>query len=120
MLRETTSGRRRLPLRALAVVIGLALPAAIALVWPMLEGKAVRLLDGSSIPLKDLAQLGTGETAELRGVVTFSDPVTREFYIQDQTGGARLTAPKDANSRRRAMKWKPAPSFVSPATSAAL
>src|SRR6185369_11324673 len=97
MLRETTSGRRRLPLRALAVVIGLALPAAIALVWPMLEGKAVRLLDGSSIPLKDLAQLGTGETAELRGVVTFSDPVTREFYIQDQTGGARLTAPKEAN-----------------------
>jgi hypothetical protein len=39
------------------------------------------------------AELARGYTAQIQGVVTYSDPVARDTFVQDESGGAYVFAP---------------------------
>ncbi len=41
--------------------------------------------------INDLRSAKAGSTVDFAGVVTFSDPATRVFYVQDETAGLRLS-----------------------------
>jgi PAS domain S-box-containing protein len=45
---------------------------------------------GGRLTLNDLKRLNIGDPAELRGIVTFSDPLQNIFYIEDGQSGVRV------------------------------
>lgn len=71
---------------ALTVLAGLALIAALFALGP-----ANRLgWSRPAISIHDLKSLRAGNAVRLEGVVTFADPYTHRFYLQDASGALRI------------------------------
>ena len=71
------------------IAVGLPMISAAVVFWLATSGRT----SGSPfIAINDLKGLHSGDRVHLEGVVTYADPATRRFYVQDDTAGLRLEA----------------------------